>query len=56
MPGDRVPPPAAEHAAARGALAAVRTRVARLEQDRSLSAEVIALARALRSGELVLAA
>ena len=37
------------------ALAAVRTRVARLEQDRSLSAEVIALAQALRSGELVLA-
>jgi histidine ammonia-lyase len=37
------------------ALAAVRKRVARLEQDRSLSAEVIALAHALRSGELVLA-
>jgi histidine ammonia-lyase len=37
------------------ALAAVRERVARLEQDRSLSAEVIALAHALRSGELVLA-
>jgi histidine ammonia-lyase len=37
------------------ALAAVRTRVARLEQDRSLSAEVIALAGALRRGELVLA-
>jgi hypothetical protein len=28
--------------------------VARLEQDRSLSAEVTALAGALRSGELVL--
>ncbi len=38
------------------ALADVRTRVARLEQDRSLSAEVTALAHALRSGELVLAA
>jgi histidine ammonia-lyase len=38
------------------ALAAVRTRVARLEQDRSLSAEVTALAGALRRGELVLAA
>jgi histidine ammonia-lyase len=38
-----------------GALAAVRTRVARLEQDRSLSAEVTALAHALRWGELVLA-
>jgi histidine ammonia-lyase len=38
------------------ALAEVRTRVARLEQDRSLSAEVTALAHALRSGELVLAA
>jgi histidine ammonia-lyase len=38
------------------ALAAVRTRVPRLEQDRSLSAEVTALARALRCGELVLAA
>jgi histidine ammonia-lyase len=38
------------------ALAAVRTRVARLEQDRSLSAEVTALAHALRSGDLVLAA
>ena len=37
------------------ALAAVRTRVARLEQDRSLSAEVIALAHALRCGDLVLA-
>ena len=30
-------------------------RVARLEQDRSLSAEVSSLARALRWGELVLA-
>jgi histidine ammonia-lyase len=39
-----------------GALAAVRARVARLEQDRSLSAEVMALADALRTGELVLAA
>jgi histidine ammonia-lyase len=39
-----------------GALAAVRARVARLEQDRSLSAEVIALAQALRCGDLVLAA
>jgi histidine ammonia-lyase len=38
------------------ALAGVRTRVARIEQDRSLSAEVTALAHALRSGELVLAA
>jgi histidine ammonia-lyase len=38
-----------------GALAAVRGRVARLEQDRSLSAEVSALARALRWGELILA-
>jgi histidine ammonia-lyase len=38
------------------AVAAVRLRVARLEQDRSLSAEVIALAGALRRGELVLAA
>jgi histidine ammonia-lyase len=38
------------------ALAAVRTRVARLEQDRSLSDEVTALAGALRRGELVLAA
>ena len=38
------------------ALAAVRTRVARLEQDRSLSAEVTALAGALRTGGLVLAA
>jgi histidine ammonia-lyase len=37
------------------ALAAVRMRVARLEQDRSLSAEVGALAHALRWGELVLA-
>jgi histidine ammonia-lyase len=38
------------------ALADVRTRVARLEQDRSLSGEVTALAHALRGGELVLAA
>ncbi len=38
-----------------GALAAVRARVPRLEQDRSLSAEVSSLAAALRSGELVLA-
>ena len=37
-----------------GALAAVRERVPRLEQDRSLSAEVGALAAALRTGELVL--
>ena len=37
------------------ALAAVRARVPRLEQDRSLSSEVIALAHALRTGELVLA-
>jgi histidine ammonia-lyase len=37
-----------------GALAAVRERVPRLEQDRSLSAEVGALAGALRTGELVL--
>ena len=40
----------------RRALAAVRERVPRLEQDRSLSAEVTELARALRWGELVLAA
>jgi histidine ammonia-lyase len=39
-----------------GALRAVRARVPRIEQDRSLSAEVTALARALRSGELELAA
>ena len=37
-----------------GALAAVRERVPRLEQDRSLSAEVGALAAALRTGALVL--
>jgi histidine ammonia-lyase len=36
------------------ALGCVRARVPRLEQDRSLSAEVTALAGALRSGELVL--
>jgi histidine ammonia-lyase len=36
------------------ALRSLRARVPRLEQDRSLSAEVTALAQALRSGELVL--
>jgi histidine ammonia-lyase len=41
--------PVLEHA-----LGCVRARVPRLEQDRSLSAEVTALAGALRSGELVL--
>jgi histidine ammonia-lyase len=43
-------------AALEGALARVRERIPRLEQDRSLSAEVTELARALRCGELVLAA
>jgi histidine ammonia-lyase len=37
------------------AVRAVRARVPRIEQDRSLSAEVTELAEALRSGELVLA-
>ena len=37
-----------------GAVARVRERIPRLEQDRSLSAEVTELARALRCGDLVL--
>jgi histidine ammonia-lyase len=39
-----------------GALRRVRERIPRLEQDRSLAAEVTGLAHALRCGELVLAA
>ena len=41
--------PALEEAAAR-----VRTRVARVEEDRSVAAELAGLADALRTGEVVL--
>jgi histidine ammonia-lyase len=38
-----------------GALARVREYVPRLDEDRSLGGELSALARALRTGEVVLA-
>ena len=56
VPGARVPP-AAAHARrrSRSALARVRELVPRVEEDRSLAAELAELADALRTGELVLA-